>query len=86
MRFDLKDLNRVIQKYEARTTSLDELKATILATADRVTEYDRRAFREFLLETEGRLDLIQFCTDTHRVHAATLPVLHELKQAMEQDE
>ena len=86
MQPDLADLNRAIQRYEAEKASLDELKATILATAERVTEYDRRALRRFLLEVEGRLDMIQFTTDSNRIHATTLPVLDELKQAIERDE
>lgn len=86
MRPDLADLNRAIQRYEAKSASLDELKATILATVERVTDYERRALRGLLLKAEGRLDMIQFTTDSHRIHAVTLPVLDDIKQAIEQDQ
>ncbi|RME02603.1 MAG: hypothetical protein D6812_06085 [Deltaproteobacteria bacterium] len=86
MRFDLADLKRVIQQYEAGKASIDELKAMILATVERVTEYDRRALRKLLLEVEGRLDMIQFTTESQRVYVTILPVLNKLKQAIEEDE
>ncbi|RME61350.1 hypothetical protein D6779_00240 [Candidatus Parcubacteria bacterium] len=86
MQPDLADLKRVIQQYEAKRVSLDELKATILATAERVTEYHRRTLRKLLLEVEGRLDMIQFTTDSHRVYDTTLPVLDVLKEALEESE
>jgi hypothetical protein len=86
MRADLADLAQAIQQYRSGTASLDELKARVLATAERVTEYDRRALRTFLLDAEGRLDMIQFTTDSNRVYTKTLPVVDELAKAIRQDE
>ncbi len=85
-RSDLDDLKEAMLGYESHVLSLDELKATILATADRVTEHDRTALRQRLLWTEGRLDVIQYTTDTHKIYATTLPVLEELKKKIEQSE
>ena len=79
---DLADLSSALERYRANTTSLDDLKATILATAERVTEYDRRDLRKLLVEAEGRLDMIQFTTDSDLIHGTTLPVLDEIEDAL----
>ena len=85
-RSDLRDVLIAIDGYLAGNVTLEELQAIIIGGANRITEYNRRQLREQLLQTEGRLEVIRFTTDSDRIAAATLPVVVALRDAIEADQ
>ncbi|WP_293179125.1 hypothetical protein [Oceanithermus sp.] len=82
-RSDLRDVVVAIDGYLAGNVTLDDLQATIISCAARVTEYEHRRLREQLLQAEGSLEVIRFTTDSDKIAAATLPVVIALRDAIE---
>ena len=85
-RSDLRDVLIAIDGYLAGNVTLEKLQAIIIGGANRITEYNRRQLREQLLQTEGRLEVIRFTTDSDRIAAVTLPVVIALRDAIEADQ
>lgn len=67
-------------KYRNGTVSLEELKGVVWETAHAVESSDEYDLRKKLQAIEGRLDMVQFSTDSDKVFLTTLPIVEELEE------
>lgn len=66
-------------KYRCNNISLDDLKKAVWEAAQQIESADEYDLRRFLQSIEGRLDLVQFTTDSAEVFDATVPIVQELE-------
>jgi len=66
-------------EYRLRKVSLDKLKRIVWEAAQRVESSDEHGLRQSLQVIEGRLDMVQFTTDSDKVFDASIPVIQELE-------
>ena len=70
------------EEYRLQNVPLDELKQAVWETAQTIESSDEYEFRKALQVIEGRLDMVQFTTDSETVFDATLPIIHELEETL----
>jgi len=67
-------------EYRRNDISLDDLKRTVWDAAQTIESAHEYDLRKSLQAIEGRLDMIQFTTDSDKVYETTLPVVQELEE------
>ncbi len=70
------------KEYRLQNVPLDELKQAIWKAAQTIESSDEYEIRKSLQVIEGRLDMVQFTTDSEIVFDATLPIIHELEETL----
>ena len=73
------DLLEKCKKYHKRTIALEELKQTLWEAAISIERKENYQLRKTLEAIEGRLDIVQFTTDSEGVFDATIPIITELE-------
>lgn len=70
------------KEYRLQNVPLDELKQAVWEAAQTIESSDEYEFRKSLQVIEGRLDMVQFTTDSEKVFDTTLPIIHELEETL----
>lgn len=70
------------KEYRLRNVPRDELKQAVWEAARAVESSDEYEFRKSLQVIEGRLDMVQFTTDSKKVFDATRSIIYELEEAL----
>ena len=65
-----------------RNVAIEELKQTVWEAAFSIQRWEYCKLRKTLEEIEGRLDLVQFTTNSEGIFDATLPIIKELELAL----
>ena len=76
----LRSLSEALAQYRDRRLTIDEIKARVWTTAQEVTSYEDRELRKFLQSAEGKLDMIQFTTDTENIFPASLEIVDAIEE------
>lgn len=76
-------LRRKCSEYRRKKASLDDLKSAVWQAAQEIESSDEYELRKSLQTIEGRLDVIQFTTDSDKVFDATLLIVEELEELLQ---
>lgn len=71
-------------EYRCNDISLDDLKKTLWEAAQHIESADEYDLRKSLQSIEGRLDMVQFTTDSAKIFEATIPIVQELEDLAKQ--
>ncbi|MEK6270773.1 MAG: hypothetical protein N2B57_08465 [Planctomycetales bacterium] len=71
-------------EYRRNAISLDDLKKAVWEAAQHIKSADEYDLRKSLQSIEGRLDMVQFTTDSAKIFEATLPIVQELDDLTKQ--
>ena len=66
-------------EYRQHRIDLTSLKASTWSAASQILIPQEKAFRDYLQQAEGRLDMLEFTTDDDKLLDATLELVEELE-------